>query len=73
MRRVARWLVVVLGAGIVVLLLAGTRGYVPPYWQGGWGCTDVGYPTPTPSYDELVGEHGESPYCARRVRDEQWW
>lgn len=52
---------------------AGTRGYIPPMWEGGWGCSDVGYPSPPPSFNELVNEHDESPYCARRVRGEEWF
>ena len=52
---------------------AGSRGYITPMWEGGWGCSDVGYPDPPPSFDELVNEHDESPYCARRVRGEEWF
>ena len=52
---------------------AGSQGYIPPAWKGSWGCSDVGYPSPPPSYKELVEEHRESPYCARRVRDEAWF
>jgi hypothetical protein len=52
---------------------AGAKGYVPPFWQGGWGCSDVGYPSPPPSYEELVGKYHESPYCAREVRGETWF
>lgn len=51
---------------------AGSRGYIPPVWEGGWGCSDVGYPSPPPSFDELVDAYGESPYCARRARGEEW-
>ena len=66
--------------GLVLLIVlaigvwwAGSRGYIPPMWEGGWGCSDVGYPSPPPSFDELVNEYGESPYCARRVRGEEWF
>lgn len=52
---------------------AGSRGYIPPMWEGGWGCSDVGYPSPPPSFDQLINEHDESPYCARRVRGEEWF
>lgn len=51
---------------------AGSQGYIPPVWEGGWGCSDVGYSSPPPSFKELVEEYDESPYCARRVRDEVW-
>lgn len=53
--------------------LAGSRGYIPPMWEGGWGCSDVGYPSPPPSFNQLVNEHDESPYCARRIRGEEWF
>ena len=52
---------------------AGSQGYVPPFWEEDWGCSDVGYPSPPPSFKELVEEYGEGPYCARRVRDEAWF
>ncbi len=59
---------------LVVLLLGGfwasRQGYVA--WFGA-ACTDEGYGDPPPSFDELVNEHGLSPYCARYVRDETWW
>lgn len=51
----------------------GSQGYTPPVWEGSWGCSDVGYPSPPPSYEDLVEIYGESPYCARRVRDEAWF
>ena len=70
--------VVAVLTGVVVALFAtmvwaGSQGYVPPYLQGGWGCNDVGYPDSPPTYEELLIDHRESPYCARRVRDEEWW
>lgn len=55
---------------LVVLVPANVLGYVP---GPGTGCSDVGYPAPVPTYEELVGEHGESPYCARRVLGQTWW
>lgn len=70
---------IALGVLVLAIVLAmgvwwaGSRGYVPPMWEGGWGCSDVGYPSPPPSFDELVKEHEESPYCARRVRGEEWF
>lgn len=70
---------ILLGGLALALLLAtgawwaGSRGYIPPFWQGGWGCSDVGYPSPPPSFDDLVNEYGESPYCARLVRGEAWF
>ncbi len=68
-RRVALVLVLglVLGGG-----WATVRGYVPPVWAG-WGCSDVGYPSPPPAFEELVDRYGESPYCARRIRGEEWF
>lgn len=51
----------------------GSRGFMPPVWKGSWGCSDVGYPSPPPSFNELVDRYGESPYCARRVRGEAWF
>jgi hypothetical protein len=70
---------IALGGLVLAIVLAlgvwwaGSRGYVPPMWEGSWGCSDVGYPNPPPSFDELVNKHGESPYCARRVRGEEWF
>ena len=68
---------------IVVLLLVlgvtlgvwwtGSQGYVPPVWEGTWGCSDVDYPSPPPSFAELVEQYKESPFCARRIRDEAWF
>ncbi len=51
---------------------ATVRGYVPPVWAG-WGCSDVAYPSPQPAFAELVDRYGESPYCARRIRGEEWF
>ena len=70
---------IALGGLVVAIALAmavwwaGSRGYIPPVWEGGWGCADVGYPSPPPSFSELINEHGESPYCARSVRGEEWF
>ena len=72
-RRVAFGALVLLFVVGVAAWWAGSRGYIPPVWNGGWGCTDVGYPSPVPSFDELVNDYGESPYCARRVLGEEWF
>lgn len=72
-RRVILGLIpVALGLALGVWLWAGSQGYVPPLWGGG-GCTDEGYPSPMPSFDELVEDYGKSPYCARDARDEAWF
>ena len=68
-RRVA--LILVLGL-VVGGVWATVRGYVPPVWAG-WGCSDVAYPSPQPAFAELVDRYGESPYCARRIRGEEWF
>lgn len=69
-----RVLLRVVGGAVVLLLAvlvwANVQGYVP---GPGTGCSDVGYPDPQPTYDELVSDHGESPYCARRVLGQTWW
>lgn len=73
-RRIVRGgTVLAVGLALGGVWWAGSRGYVPPVWEGGWGCSDVGYPSPPPSFEELVDDYGESPYCARRVRDEAWF
>ena len=36
-------------------------------------CTDQGYRGPIPFYEHLVDMEHLSPYCARRVRGENWW
>jgi hypothetical protein len=62
-----------LATAIVVLVLGGwwasQQGYVS--WSG-TACTDEGY-DPVPSYAELVTKYKQSPYCARRIRDETWF
>lgn len=72
-RRLVAVLALVVVTAFATIVGAGFLGYVPPYLQGDWGCNDVGYPDPPPTYEELLTEHRESPYCARRVRDEEWW
>ncbi|MDQ3541754.1 MAG: hypothetical protein M3440_13825, partial [Chloroflexota bacterium] len=52
---------------------AASQGYVPPLWEGGVGRTSEGYPSPMPSFNELVEEYGKSPYCTRVARDEAWF
>lgn len=66
-------LIVLVALAMSVLWVGGSRGYLPPIWEGGWGCSDVGYPDPPPSFDDLVSEYDESPYCARRVLGEEWF
>lgn len=47
------------------------QGYIFP--PTGYACDDEGYGDPPPSFDTLVNEYSESPYCARVVRDENWY
>ncbi len=56
-------------AVVVVFVWASQQGYVS---LRGQDCTDEGY-NPTPSYDELVEEHGKTPYCARLYLGETWF
>lgn len=61
--------------GLVLIVLLGywsvsQLGYVPRLT--GEDCAAVGY-DPVPSFERLVDEYGESPYCARVIRGENWF
>ena len=66
-------------AVLVLSLVAVLAVSVVGWWASAQGyialsasCTDEGYSEPPPSFEELVTEHGLSPYCARSVRGETW-
>lgn len=46
------------------------QGFIPALT--GSVCTAMGY-DPIPSYEVLINDYNESPYCARGVRGETWF
>ncbi len=81
-RRLQLWSVGTRRVAFVIILLtlpvvmgawwADSRGYIPPLWEPGWGCSDVAYDPATP-FEVLVEENDEHRYCARLIRDEAWF
>lgn len=65
---------VAVAVAMVVALSVGwwahAEGYIPGWSQS---CDDRGWPTPPPSFDELVHDKGLDPYCARAVSGDTWY
>lgn len=64
---------------LLLALVLGATGFV--WWAtrhgylvvGSVSCTDVGFRPPVPSYERLTADYHQSPYCARRIRGENWF